>query len=150
MKILFYLVLTALLSGASVTDLKHRKIPNCIPAAILLLGLLAAALQIPPSLSSRAAGFFAVSLPLLVCSLLFPGAFGGGDIKLMAAAGGCLGFPLILNAFALSMMAAGAYLPFLLLKGRSRGAQIPLAPFFTIGILTALLGAEGKIHLFFL
>ncbi len=74
---------------AAIADVRSRKIPNAIPAALALAALAFAATH----------GFFAllVALALMigtlfVGTLLFAaGWLGGGDIKLLAAVNGCLG-----------------------------------------------------------
>ena len=48
---------------------------------------------------TRAIGFFIVSLPMYLLTLLIPDCFGGGDIKLIAVAGFLLGWKLTLLAF---------------------------------------------------
>ena len=56
-------------------------------AAIVLLAAAAMLLDRNTGIASRLLGALCVSAPMLALTLVIPGAFGGGDIKLMAAAG---------------------------------------------------------------
>ena len=93
-----------------------------------------------PTVLSHGLGALCVSLPMLVLCLAVPGAFGGGDIKLMAAAGLFLGWQATLAAFFLAVVSGGGYGFFLLAAGRARrGDQIAFGPFLCAGIAAALL-----------
>ena len=131
--------------AAMVEDLWRRRISNHTVVAGLLAGL---ALQVLRRgwmkgslgwLAGTAAGFAI----FLVFYLL--GGMGGGDIKLMAAMGGCLGAPQLLTA-ALWTAVAGAALACAKLawggwrRGRGAGAAagaetIPYAPAILLGTL---------------
>lgn len=77
----------------SCLGLEDRRISNRYPLLLLAGGLLALVGQTGPDLtvSQAVVGAVVCGLPLLVAALLAKGSFGGGDIKLMAAAGVCLG-----------------------------------------------------------
>ena len=92
-------VLAAGLAAATVIDLRSRRIPNELTAAMAVLGLGLAAT------GSRAASPSAASLAGFVLGLLLMmpgyalGATGAGDVKLMAAVGAIVGPALVLSAF---------------------------------------------------
>ena len=73
-------------------DLDTMEIDDGCSAAIVLM--LAVSVITMPGLSivSRLIGAAAVSVPMLILTLLIPGAFGGGDIRLMASSGLFLGW----------------------------------------------------------
>lgn len=99
-----------LVLAAMGTDARARRIPDAIPAALVLLGLLELAAGTPPGVAQRLFGA-AVGLGMfLVILLIRPGAFGGGDVKLLAAGGGILGARGCLIAFALGILLCGGYL----------------------------------------
>lgn len=77
----------ALLTIVAVIDQSTMEIPNTFVIAALVLGIISIFTMPGTSLPSRILGMFVVSVPLLLITLLVPGAFGGGDIKLMAACG---------------------------------------------------------------
>ena len=87
------LLFLAALFGAAASDWKKRVIPDRYPAALFLLGGIAMMMDIWHRLNllEALAGMAAASLPLFLTALLVRGSFGGGDIKLMAAAGFCVG-----------------------------------------------------------
>lgn len=72
-------------------------------------------------------------------TVLIPGAFGGGDIKLMAAAGILLGAKLTGTAFFFSVLAGGVY-GIYLLAGKKKGGKDHFAfgPFLCLGIWAAI------------
>ena len=83
-------------------------------------------------------GILCLSLPLLLFSRLLPGSFGGGDVKLAAAAGPLLG-PGILWGGLLGLLLAGGYGLLLLLSGHAKKEEVfPLGPFLLTGFLLAL------------
>lgn len=140
------LLLGGVLYAIARLDAATREIPDALNAAVALLGLCRVALLGArqggwvPTVLSHGLGALCVSLPMLVLCLAVPGAFGGGDIKLMAAAGLFLGWQATLAAFFLAVVSGGGYGFFLLAAGRARrGDQIAFGPFLCAGIAAALL-----------
>ena len=92
------------------------------------------------SLLARLAGALCVSVPMLVLAVLIPGAFGGGDIKLMAACGLFLGWKITLVSTALAILFGGIYGCYLLAaKKADRKAHFAFGPFLCIGMAIGLL-----------
>jgi len=82
--------------------------------------------------------FFCVSVPLLLLTLLIPGAFGGGDIKLMAACGFFLGWKLNLIALAIGIFTGGIWGIWLLAtKKKERKEHFAFGPFLCVGVVCA-------------
>lgn len=141
--------ITALLSGAlfvliliaaAVRDIRTRTIPDRYSAAICLLALgsLFSASQISPA--SRFAGALCVSVPMLMLTVLRPGALGGGDIKLMAAGGMFLGWRGAILSIFLAVLTGGVACMFLLLTSReTRKDTIIFGPFLCLGLILTLL-----------
>ncbi len=124
----------ALLTVAAWRDIDAKKIDDSLCLMILALSILALWLFPEVLPGSRLLGIFAVSVPMLLLSLLIPGAFGGGDIKLMAVCGGLLGWKSALAAFCAGIAIGGAYCMVLLMAGRiSRKEPIALGPFLVLG-----------------
>lgn len=91
------------------------------------------------SLISRVLGIFVVSVPLFLLTLLIPGAFGGGDIKLMAACGLFLGIKLTLISFAFAVLTGGVYGSWLLVMKKKNGKEhFAFGPFLCLGMAAAL------------
>lgn len=92
----------------------------------------------------RLAGALCVSVPMFLLTLLVPGAFGGGDIKLMAVCGFWLGWKDCLTAMAAAVITGGIFAAGLLLtKARGRKSHMAFGPFLILGILAALFFGEA-------
>lgn len=106
----------------------------------MLLAAAAMLLDRNTGTASRLLGALCVSAPMLALSLLIPGAFGGGDIKLMAAAGLFLGWKSTVISAVLAVFAAGAYgLYIRMVKKAGRGQCFPFGPFLCAGMAAAVL-----------
>lgn len=121
-------------------DYHTRRIPDTYVAGILSLCGLFIWLFPAVHTADRLVGGLSIGLLLTILSLAGEGAFGGGDIKLMAAAGIVLGTGRILAAFVLSVLAAGLYAGFFLLLGRIKWKEsFAMGPFLCAGIWTAMI-----------
>lgn len=128
-----------ILTVTAFVDYDTMEIPNGFVIAALLTGVAAVFLFPETGLFSRLIGFFCVSLPLLLITLAIPGAFGGGDIKLMAACGFFLGWKLTLFAFFVAVLGGGAYGVWLLAtKKKGRKEHFAFGPFLCAGMAAAV------------
>ena len=137
---LLYCVVLGLLVAISLADAKTMEIPNWLCIALLACGVVAAFIIPEVTLVSRFIGLVCVSVPLLIISLIAPGSFGGGDVKLMAAAGLLLGWQNTLLAACIGILIGAAY-GIYLLAAKKKGAKehFPFAPALCTGIACALL-----------
>lgn len=134
------LALIALLDGDTL------EIPNGCLLALLIPALLCVWAFPGTGLMARGIGALCVSLPMLVLALCIPGAFGGGDIKLMAILGFALGWRLTLLTLLLAVFTGGGYAIYLLLaKKKKRGEQMAFGPFLCLGAALSLFVGEGLI-----
>ncbi|WP_373872233.1 prepilin peptidase [Paenibacillus macerans] len=117
-----------LLGIVTYTDLKWRVIPDRLVLPGLIYFLVLRLYYTDQPYVYYLLGIVTGSGLLYVISLIVRGAFGGGDIKLMAVIGVALGVQLTL--IFLIFMLAGAFLYSLIFIRRSKGIKIPLAPFF--------------------
>ena len=100
------------------------------------MGLVSIPFMADPDIGSRLVGMIVVSLPMVVMDLFFPGGFGGGDIKLMGAAGLFLGWRRVFAAAVIALFAAGLYSIFLLVTKRAgREDAFAFGPFLCGGLL---------------
>jgi leader peptidase (prepilin peptidase)/N-methyltransferase len=130
---------TAALLAVALVDLDTMEIPDSLCAALGRLALLHMLAAPGTPLAGRLIGMLAVSLPMLLLALLVKGAFGGGDIKLMAACGFMLGFGATLTAFFIAAVAGGLHAGLLLATGKAkRGSHIAFGPHLCLGVAAAL------------
>jgi len=89
---------------------------------------------------SRIVGVFCTSVPLLIITLIIPGAFGFGDIKLVAVSGFLLGTKISVMALFIGIIVGGVYGVFLMASGKVKsGAHMPFGPFLCIGFIISMI-----------
>ena len=110
--------LVVMLTVGVLTDLSSRKIPN----SLVLLGLITSLIgQCLISQGGGALNWFAGVGFALACfiPLYFLRGMAAGDVKLMMAVGGFLGYPLIIKAVACVFLSGGVIaIVFVIVKGR--------------------------------
>ena len=124
----------------AIIDQRYRLILNVMiyPAAVvtLLLRAISSVGDIPATLLGGALGFSV----FLLAALVRRGGLGGGDIKLAALIGLVVGFPEVLWALAVGIVAGGiAALILVFLARWEIKSHIPYAPFLCLGAIIALL-----------
>jgi len=121
-----------------VIDLEHRLILNVvILPAILMAGI--GSLISPGPLPALAGGLIGFASFYLI-ALARKGGMGGGDVKLAAFVGLATGFPSVIVALLIAVLAGGAT-ALLLVLTRIKGLKsyIPYGPFLVVGGLVALI-----------
>ena len=113
-------ILVAVVLVAAGWDVKWRRIPNWLTAPAFVLAL---ALRVPlgtgPLLDGLLAGLIAFALGVVVFAL---GGLGGGDVKLLAAAGACLGIDRLWGALLVTALVGGAVALWAVIR-RGRGKE---------------------------
>ncbi len=135
----YYLVLTALMGAAAVTDIKKREIPNAVPLLILAAGTAKVIIDIMTGeyavrivISAVFGAFLGIALMLIPA---MKHKMGGGDVKLSGAAGLGIGFPYVLHFLLISLLIAALYGLIQYLHTRRKELTVPLAPFLAGGAL---------------
>ena len=106
---------------------------------ILVLGVFSIWLFPEHGIGNRLIGSLIVSIPMLLLAMVIPGAFGGGDIKLMAVSGWMLGVESIICAMFLGLFAGGCYGSLMVKKNKlGRKDQFALGPFLALGLTIAV------------
>ena len=153
---LWALGVCGVLLAVALIDAQTQLIPDRLNLTLAVLGVLSLLTDGVQTggwgglLFDRLAGALCVSVPMLLVALLVPGGFGGGDIKLMAAAGLFLGWRHTLLAAFLAILGGGFYGIWLLAaKKADRKAQFAFGPFLCVGIVTAMLAGEPILHWYF-
>lgn len=145
--ILFCLLVSALLV-LSVIDFRTFEIPFGINVFIFCLGVIRVVLDYS-HWYTYLIGLLAVSVPLELILLLSKGrAIGGGDVKLMGAAGLLLGWKCIVLAFLIGCI-AGSVLHLLRMKIAKADRVLAMGPYLALGILLSALWGEAWIQAYF-
>jgi leader peptidase (prepilin peptidase)/N-methyltransferase len=119
-------------------DFRIYEIPVGINYFLLVIGLIRVGLDYA-NWSLYIIGFFVVSIFLYLLYLFSKGkAIGGGDIKLMAAAGLLLGWKNILLAFFLGCI-VGSIIHLIRIKIEHADRVLAMGPYLSVGILLAML-----------
>lgn len=135
-------------------DYESMRIPNELCAVLLLLGLLAILWNVTTigfdslgfhslaavKLWEHLLGFFVISVPFLMINVVYAGAFGAGDVKLMAAAGFYLGYKATVKATLVGSFVAAVFFVGLILLRRIRlKDKMAFGPYLCIGLIYVLL-----------
>jgi len=129
----------------SVIDWRTYEIPLGINLFIAVLGVINLLVH-RDQWHVHALGFFCVSVFLLLLYWLTKGkGIGGGDIKLMAAAGLFLGWRLVIVAFLFGCLYA-CVIHITRMKLKNTGSVLALGPYLSAGILTAVWFGETIIQ----
>ena len=107
---------------------------------LLILAISPAAIFLFPQhgIWDRLLGAVIVALPMLILTLIIPGAFGGGDIKLMAVSGFFLGTAPVICAMFFGLLTGGGYALFMLKRGKlGRKDVFAFGPFLSLGLTAA-------------
>jgi prepilin signal peptidase PulO-like enzyme (type II secretory pathway) len=95
-------------------------------------------------------GFGIMAAAFLIILLIFPGSFGGGDLKYAAAIGFFLGLDLAIIALETALISGALFgIIYALIKRTGLKIKIPFAPFLTIGAITAVYLGKDIIILYF-
>jgi len=123
-----------LLLASVVSDLRSRTVPDLLPVALVLLGMLATwrawhAVSWGQLGVGLAAGF------VIGATLFYLGAMGGGDAKLSAGLGAVCGWPMLLEVWFATALVGGALAAWAKRRGMS---SLPYAPAFAGGYATTM------------
>ena len=140
-----YCFLTSALIVLSVIDFRTYEIPFGINVFIFVLGIIQLILDYNNWLEYLI-GFFAVSGFMYVVILLTKGqGFGGGDMKLMAAAGLLLGWKNIILAFLLGCILGAIIHPLRMLVSKEDHV-LAFGPYLAMGIFVVAIWGDALIH----
>ncbi len=136
-----FLLTFSILIVVSVIDYRYMIIPDSMVVSIFVLGV--ANTLLTGAYIDHIIGLFAVSSILFLIAVITKGKMGGGDIKLMAAAGLLLGWKGILMALMLgSVVGSVIGLTLMAMKKIEKKQMIPFGPFLCLGIAVAMLFEE--------
>lgn len=140
---LFYAVMTVI----TFIDWDTMEIPPVLNVCIFLIGVLSIWTIGGISIVDRIAGMLVISVPLCVLALL--GGFGGGDVKLMFAAGFLLGWKATVAGFFIGIIIGAVYAVYLLIKKlKGMKAEVAFGPFLCIGMAVAAVAGERLMDMY--
>ena len=136
---LLALAVCGILLSVSLIDAETQTIPDRLNLALAVCGTVSVLLS-PADWLPHIIGALCVSVPMFLLCLVIDGAFGGGDIKLMAAAGLFLGWQNTLLAMFFGIVFGGMYGIYLLAaKKAGKKDHFAFGPFLCAGIVIAML-----------
>lgn len=138
-RVILVSALLGVLTAVAFVDIEFMEIPNGFVMAIAVCAVIACFMFPEIGAAERLIGAAAVSVPLLLMAIAIPGAFGGGDIKLMAAAGLFLGWRQVIVALLIAVLTGGFYGIYLLAaKKKERKDHFAFGPFLCAGIAVSV------------
>jgi leader peptidase (prepilin peptidase)/N-methyltransferase len=131
-------LLTGIALCISIIDMKALIIPDSLVIAFTVLSVYPIVLNY--NLKDNLFGMLALFIIFLVILLIFPGSFGGGDVKLGAVIGLLSGLEMSIVVLEVSLV-SGAIIGaiYALRAKKSLKTKIPFAPFLTFGLIISLL-----------
>ena len=137
-----FCICTSALLAAGIADQKTFEIPIGCSILIGILGCIHFFLDLP-HWQEYLAGLFAASSLLGAAYFFSKGkGMGGGDIKLMAAAGLLLGWENVILALFIGS-ASGAVIHILRMRFQKKDRVLAFGPYLAFGIFTAMLYGDG-------
>ena len=135
--------------GLSIIDARTREIPFCFNVFIAVCGILRAGLSVYTggfwALLPHIIGFFAVSVPIYIIYILSgKRAVGGGDVKLLAAAGLFLGWRLTVLGFFTGCI-LGSLIHVIRMRVSGAGRTLALGPYLAAGLALSLFFGDSAI-----
>lgn len=147
MQALLLCFLSSVLIVITVIDWRTYEIPLGCNIVILILGVIRVALDYHNALT-YVIGFVCISLFLYLLLVLSKGrAMGGGDVKLMAAAGLFLGWKNVILAFVIGCI-LGAVIHSIRMRVSKEGHVLAFGPYLAAGIWIAAMFGDRLISLY--
>ena len=144
----FYGLMASALLALSVIDFRTYEIPFGFNVFIGVLGLIRIFTDLD-NWSEYVIGFFAVSVLLEIILVASKGrAIGGGDVKLMAAAGLLVGWKLIILAFFIGCI-LGSVIHIIRMKVSHAEHVLAMGPYLSAGVLISALWGTQFINWYF-
>jgi leader peptidase (prepilin peptidase)/N-methyltransferase len=146
---------TSVLVLVTTTDFEHRLIPNRAILPAIVIAALTSPWWFGPgwylALVGGAIGYVFFFLAALVGErFIGRGAIGGGDVKLAAYVGLIAGFPGVITALVITILAGGIVsLGLLLIRAVNLRSGIPYGPFIALGGFVTMLWGQQIVTRFF-
>lgn len=139
-RLLSQFTVIALLSAATIIDVREHRIPDKLVLAGAAIGVAFSALDTYKGFLNRLLGGVTAGLVLILIYYITKGALGLGDVKLFGCAGIYLGFEGTVSALLIAAVLSGLFsLVLICINRENRKQEIPFAPFILAGALAAII-----------
>ncbi len=132
----------------AIIDVKTLTIPDSLVVVFVLLS--AYPILLNYNIKDNLFGMFALFAVFIVILLLFPGSFGGGDVKLASAIGLLSGLEQSIVVLEISLI-TGAIVGIIYALKTKKGlrTKIPFGPFLAVGLIVSLLYGRDILLVYF-
>jgi prepilin signal peptidase PulO-like enzyme (type II secretory pathway) len=132
----------------AIIDVKTLTIPDSLVVAFVLISAYPVLLNY--NITDSLLGMFTLFAVFIVILLLFPGSFGGGDVKLASAIGLLSGLEQSIVVLEISLV-TGALVGIIYALKTKKGlrTKIPFAPFLAVGLIISLLYGRDILLVYF-
>jgi leader peptidase (prepilin peptidase)/N-methyltransferase len=129
-------------------DFKLMVIPDSLVAAFMCISIYPAALN--QNFSQNIFGLALAFIFFIAIMLIFPGSFGGGDVKLAAAIGFYSGLSLAIVAIETALITGALFgAVYIFITKKSVKSKIPFAPFLCAGLIISMLYGNEILLLYY-
>lgn len=140
-------VIISLSISISIIDIKILTIPDSLVALIVIVSVYPVILN--GSFADNLYGFLLMGVFFVLILLIFPGSFGGGDVKFASAIGFVLGLELSVVALETALISGSIIgIIYAVKTGKTLRIKMPFAPFLSAGLLVSLLYGRDIVLLY--
>ena len=134
--IVFILILFAIYTLEALIDLDTMEIPPQLNIGIFVLGLISIPLWQHVTIKERIIGMLCLTVPMILLEFIIPGAFGGGDRRMLYGSGLLLGWKITVSGFFIgAIIQAAIAVFFLVTKKKDWKSHMPFGPMLCLGIM---------------
>ena len=134
--IVFLLVLFAIYTLEALIDLDTMEIPLPLNVAIFVLALISIPLWQHVTIKERIIGMLCITVPMLILEFFIPGAFGGGDRRMLYGTGLLLGWKILVMGFFIGAIIQAVIAVFCVItKKKDWKSHMPFGPMLCLGIM---------------
>ncbi len=135
-----------MIAGA-IVDIRTHKLPDIFNFWIFVAGVIASIADSSAFLE-QILGLVIIPTLMIVANITIKGAFGGGDIKFVAACGYFFGISGATSAMLYAMLLAGIYGASVLLFANKKAKDgFALGPFLTVGFIASIINKRSEVFI---
>ncbi len=145
-----FFLISSLSVSIAIADIKTMVIPSALVYALFVVSIFPAFQNFSVSAIEALGGMMLLGIFFFTMVLIFPGSFGGGDIRFAAALGLAAGLRLSVVLLETALI-SGATIGILYgcISGKGIRIKIPFAPFLAGGLIVALLWGREILDVYY-